>query len=130
MLLLRAKLNFFLCIFSPVVLLFQGCGIGQNPVEKIQRELKNEKEYTIILNDMREEGNFFPSYYHQYRIDIGDQKTQRPFIEVDESLYKKNEPYLGMALSGKTADGKPGRRQPPPRFARLSSWPRQSGLMS
>ena len=71
MLLFRGKLNFFLCILSPVVLLFQGCGIGQNPVEKIQRELKNEKEYTIILNDMREEGNFFPSYYHQYRIDIG-----------------------------------------------------------
>ena len=106
MLLPRAKLNFFLCIFfSVIVLLFQGCGIGKNPVEKIQRELQGQKEYTIILNDMREEGNFFPSYYHQYRIDIGDQKTQRPFIEVDESTYKKNEPYLGMALSGKTADG-------------------------
>ena len=39
--------------------------------------------------DMREEGNFFPSYYHQYRIDIGDQKIQRPFIEVDETIYKK-----------------------------------------
>ena len=83
MLSLRAKLIFFLCIFFPVVLLFQGCGVGQNPVEKIQRELQGQKEYTIILNDMREEGNFFPSYYHQYRIDIGDQKIQRPFIEVD-----------------------------------------------
>ena len=56
MLLLRGKLNFFLCIFFSVVLLFQGCGVGQNPVEKIQRELQSEKEYTIILNDMREEG--------------------------------------------------------------------------
>ena len=78
-----------ICIFFSVVLLFQGCGIGQNPVEKIQRELQGEKEYTIILNDMREEGNFFPSYYHQYRIDIGDQKIQRPFIEVDESTIQK-----------------------------------------
>jgi len=74
MILLREKLNFSLCILFSVVLLFQGCGVGQNPVEKIQRELQSEKEYTIILNDMREEGNFFPSYYHQYRIDIGDKK--------------------------------------------------------
>ena len=101
MLLPRTKLNFFLCIFfSVIILLFQGCGVGQNPIEKIQRELQSEKEYTIILNDMREEGNFFPSYYHQYRIDIGYQKIQRTFIEVGESIYKKNESYLGMALSG------------------------------
>ncbi|MBL7021370.1 MAG: hypothetical protein ISR86_12620 [Nitrospinaceae bacterium] len=67
--------------------------------------MQSEKEYAIILHDMREEGNFFPSYYHQYRVDVGEQQTQRPFVEVAESYYKKNEPYLGMALRAKTADG-------------------------
>ena len=100
---LRKKYSFLL--FMLVAFFMQGCGIGQNPVEKIQNELQSEKEYTIILNDMREEGNFFPSYYHQYRVDIAEQQSMRPFVEVDESYYKKNEPYLGMALVAKAADG-------------------------
>ena len=105
MLLLRGKLNFFLCIFFSVVLLFQGCAVEQSPVKKIQSELQGKKEYAIILNDMREKGNFFLSYYHQYRVDVGEQKTVRPFVEVEKSYYKKNQPYLGMVLTAKTADG-------------------------
>jgi hypothetical protein len=76
-----------------------------DPVEKIHNELQGKKEYAIILNDMREAGNFFPSYYHQYRVDVEEQKTVRSFVEVDKSYYKKNEPYLGMVLAAKTADG-------------------------
>lgn len=83
-----------------------GCGGFSNPVESLQKKLQGEKEYSILLNDMREEGNFFPSYYHQYRVDVGDQKRIRPFVEVSESLYKKYEPYLGMVLAAKTPDGK------------------------
>lgn len=105
MLSLRERFKFSLLLFLPVALFIQGCGTGQNPVKKIQKELQGEKEYAIILNDMREEGNFFPSYYHQYRVDVGEQKTQRPFIEVDDSYYKKNQPNLGMVLASKTADG-------------------------
>jgi len=97
----RSSLFFFLL----TALFFQGCGVGQNPVEKIQGQLQGEKEYAIILNDMREEGNFVPSYYHQYRIDVGEQKNIGAFVEVDESFYKKNKPYLGMVLASKTVDG-------------------------
>ena len=97
--------KFSLLFFLSAALFFQGCGVGQNPVEKIQNELQNETEYAIILNDMREEGNFFPSYYHQYRVDLGEHKTMRPFVEVDESYFKKNAAYLGMGLAAKTADG-------------------------
>ena len=101
----RERVRLSLLLFLPIALLFQGCGARQNPVEKIQSELQGKKEYAIILHDMREEGNFFPSYYHQYRVDVGEQKTMRPFVEVDKSYYKKNEPYLGMVLTAKTADG-------------------------
>ncbi len=94
-----------LLFFLLTTLLFQGCGGGQNPVTKIQSELQGEKEYAIILNDMLEEGNFFPSYYHQYRVDVGERKSVRPFVEVDKSYYQKNQPYLGMVLASKTVDG-------------------------
>lgn len=103
--LLRERVRFSLLLFLPIALLFQGCGARQSPVEKIQSELQGKKEYAIILHDMREEGNFFPSYYHQYRVDVGEQKTMRSFVEVDKSYYQKNKPYLGMVLAAKTADG-------------------------
>ena len=103
--LLRERVSFSLLLFLSAALFFQGCGIGQNPVDEIQSQFQGKKEYAIILNDMREEGNFFPSYYHQYRVDVGEQKTVRPFVEVDESFYKKNQPYLGMVLASKSSDG-------------------------
>lgn len=87
------------------VLILPGCGGFSDPVEKLQKELSQEKEYAIILNDMSEEGNFVPSYFHQYRIDRGEKKEVRPFVEVTEPFYKKNEPFLGMALAAKTPDG-------------------------
>jgi hypothetical protein len=93
-------------LFLPILsLFFSGCGGASSPIDKLQKELTEEKEYAIILNDMREEGNFVSSYYHQYRIDKGETKDIRPFVEVSETYYKKNEPYLGMALSAKTPDG-------------------------
>jgi hypothetical protein len=101
--LLRENISLYLVLL--VNFFFQGCGVGQNPIERIQNELQSEKEYAIILHDMREEGNFFPSYYHQYRVDIGEQQSMRPLIEVDEPYYKKNQPFLGMVLASKTADG-------------------------
>ena len=55
---------------------------------------------------MRVQGNFVSSYYHQYRIDKGEIKNIRPFVEVSETYYKKNQPFLGMALAAKTPDGK------------------------
>lgn len=95
---------FFLCL---PLLLTAGCsGPEANPVGLLQKKLQTEPEYAILLNDMRRQGNFFPSYYHQYRVDIGENTQTLPFLEVTHSYYKKNQPYLGMALASKTADGK------------------------
>jgi hypothetical protein len=102
------RTSYFLTLlfsFSLMILFFSGCGGFSSPVEKLQKELAQEKEYAIILNDMREEGNFVSSYFHQYRIDKGETKGILPFVEVSETYYKKNEPYLGMALAAKTSDG-------------------------
>jgi hypothetical protein len=103
------RTSYFLTLFlslSLLTLVFSGCGGVSSPVEKLQKELAQEKEYAIILNDMREEGNFVSSYFHQYRVDKGEIKDILPFVEVSETYYKKNEPYLGMALAAKTPDGK------------------------
>ena len=72
----------------------------------LQKELMNEREYVILLNDMREEGNFFPSYFHQYRVDIGENSDIRSYQLITEDYYKRYEPYLGMVLVSKNLDGK------------------------
>lgn len=94
---------FFLLAALPLT----GCGGPKTgPAEKLARHLQKEPQYAIILNDMKQEGNFFPSYYHQYRVDIGEKSTTYQFVEVDESYFRKNQSYLGMVLASKTADGK------------------------
>ena len=96
----------FTLIFLIFGLLLSSCGGGgSDPVVQLQKELETQPEYSIILNDMREEGNFVPSYYQQYRVDIGENKDIRPFQEVSEEVFKKYEPYLGMALVSKSDKG-------------------------
>ena len=107
-------MSFFSSRFSFLQILFllvacallSACGPSDDPLTPLKQELEKEKEYSIILNDMREEGNFVPSYFHQYRVDIGEKTTLRDPVEVTEKFYRVNEPYLGMAVATRTPDGK------------------------
>ncbi len=101
------KIRSLFLLFAAVLCLatLGGCSGSSDPVTRLQASLEDKPEYAIILNDMRAEGNFVPSYYHQYRVDVGEKKEELPFQEVDEDVYKKYEPYLGMVLASKSADG-------------------------
>ena len=97
-------------IRSPVVLVgvllwVWGCGGPRNPVEEMQKSLANAPEYMILLEDMREEGRFFTDYYHKYKVIQGDRQRVTAWIEVPESVYRKYESFLGMALAAKSDKG-------------------------
>ena len=95
-------------------LLLCGCGGERDPVVEMQRSLASAPAYMIVLDDMREEGSFFTKYYHRYLITQGDKKVQTDWIEVSESIYKKYEPFLGMALVAKSEkDGVNNTPHPP-----------------
>lgn len=119
--------------FLPIVLLaLSACGAPQNSIEAIKAEYESSPEYAVILNDMEEEGNFFPTYYHQYRVDIGDQKIMKPPVEVDENFYKNNVNFLGMVLAAKTNDGKSYNTPFPPGYqyvgnSQYGHWQQGSG---
>jgi hypothetical protein len=85
-------------------LLLPGCS-QTPPLERFQAQLASAPEYSIILEDMQEEGTFFTSYYHRYRIVQGDTERTTDWMEVSESDYRANENFLGMTLASKTADG-------------------------
>jgi len=90
--------------FRLVVLLFFLCGCAQKPgipVEKIKSDLKDVADYSIILEDMKEDGNFITQYFHKYRIVKGEESWTTGWLEVPEKYYRKNEKFLGMTLAGK-----------------------------
>lgn len=76
-----------------------------NPVQQIMRDLKDAPEYSVILDDMKEEGTFFPDYFHKYKIVQDTTERATDWKEVPERFYRQNQNYLGMALIAKTRDG-------------------------
>ena len=80
---------------------FWGCGSDELPLKKIEKSLANVPEYSIILEDMKEEGNFFKEYSHQYKLVKPDSAVDKGWFEVPENFYRANENFLGMAIAGR-----------------------------
>ena len=96
-----------------LLLIFIACS-QRDPVEEMQNTLASAPEYTIILEDMQEEGAVFTKYYHKYRVLQGERDLQTDWVEVSESIFQKYEPFLGMALVSKSeADGVNNSPHPP-----------------
>ncbi|MYC14723.1 MAG: hypothetical protein F4Y39_13415 [Gemmatimonadetes bacterium] len=96
------------------LLLLSGCGGERDPVVEMQKSLASAPAYMIVLDDIREEGTLFTTYYHRYLITQGEKKVQSDWIEVSESIYRKYEPFLGMALVAKSEqDGVNNTPHPP-----------------
>ena len=106
-------------------LLLAGCA-ATNPLERLQRELDRYPEYSVILADMREEGTFLTDYSHQYRVTTGQREKGsldlvyaekiRDWERIDRRTYAKYQPYLGMVILSKGADGKVDKNQHPPGY--------------
>jgi hypothetical protein len=91
--------NVFKYIVAFVLLI--GCG-QRDPVVEMQKTLASAPDYTIILDDMQAEGSFFTKYYHKYRVLQGKREMQTDWVEVEEDVYRKYEPFLGMSLVSKS----------------------------
>ena len=94
--------RFLTCaVAAAVLLLLAGCGnefTGELPIHRIRAELADVTTYSVVLEDMKEEGNFIRSYYHKYRI-IRETKAQTTdWMEVSKDFYRANEENLGMSL--------------------------------
>ena len=81
-----------------------GCGGSKVdiPINKLKTKLIDVPTYSIILEDMKEDGNFVKTYYHKYRIvkpDDGAETTD--WLQVPESYFNKNASFLGMTLLAK-----------------------------
>lgn len=85
------------------VVCIAGCAGSSSPLEELKAQLQTAPEYSIILEDMREEGFFLPVYMHKYQVLQGEQTWSSGWREVSEDFYRKNENFLGMTLASKAA---------------------------
>ena len=102
-----------------------GCVAG-DPLERLQGELDRYPEYSVILADMREEGTFSTDYWHQYRVTTGEREAGsddlvyaeniRDWERVDRRTFARYQPYLGMVILSKGADGNVDHDQHPPGY--------------
>jgi hypothetical protein len=113
-----------------------------NPLNEFQRSYAPYDEYTVVLDDMRVEGNFFKEYQHRYKVLHSQLKagtTDQEFVEanidwrpVPQRFFQQLERYLGMVILSKGADGKVDKASYyPPAYhyvgnSRYGSWQRNS----
>jgi len=60
-------------------------------LDRLQEALKDVPSYSIILEDMKEEGNFRSSYYHKYRVVLPKETQTTDWLKVSADYYKTNE---------------------------------------
>lgn len=105
--------------------IFSACG-GSSALKDVEKDLAKYPEYSIILQDMKIEGNFFKEYYQRYKIVYADQvagqdslsyfTSTTDWLRVSEKEYRRHEPFLGMVLAAKTRDGNVIDTEQPPGY--------------
>lgn len=93
--------KFFYLVLTAFILSFYSCGNDELPIKSIQKELNNVPHYSVILNDMKEEGNFFKEYLHQYKVVQPNLSWKKDWVKVPKQYYQSTAGLLGMALLAK-----------------------------
>lgn len=100
------------CILTLAALWALSCG-RSNPLNRLQSQVSGYPEYSIILDDMDREGNFFTDYYHKYKLvwresgDEGELRSRETGWErVDKRTFQRYSNCLGMAVVSKNDQGK------------------------
>lgn len=104
-----------LALFLIVSVVIAGCGGPGDPLTKINSTLQGVPTYSIILDDMKEEGNFFTHYFHKFQVVTPEKSTKTDWIEVSKDFYENNLPFLGMTVYSKQ-DGKGADMAGPPGY--------------
>lgn len=118
------KIRTFLIL--SLFILVSACSAPKSPLRSIQARLDKYPEYSIILQDMKEEGVFSKSYFHQYQIVYAEKtgegddlayKTQTTeWLRTPKNDYRQYFDYLGMTLISKSAEGAVANTQQPPGY--------------
>ena len=107
------------------LLFVAGCST-ETPLDRLQRQLEPYPEYSVTLQDMREDG-----YYHQYGVVIGESQAGSEDLVYRDSIldwqqvgrrtYDRYQPHLGMVILSKGPDGIVDQSQHPPGYQQVGN---------
>lgn len=92
----NTSLTLFLALIPALFL--TGCGEPENPLDVLRSTLDDESAYSIMLEDMRQEGSLFPKQYHKYEVATDLRSFSTDWYEVPENLFTRYLPFLGMVV--------------------------------
>lgn len=93
------------------------CG-SKDPVKELIRDLDRYPEYSLIVDDTRIEGSFFPDYSLRFQVltaagqrvagrdTIVYEERRTDWMEVREETFYRYEKYVGMVVASKSLDGR------------------------
>lgn len=97
-----------------------GCGNSSDPstfpVKMIQQNQKGVPTYSVLLEDMKEDGDFIKTYFHKYRVIEPENVWTTDWWQVPKTYYMDNENFMGMTLFAQK-DGKIQDTVQPPGYA-------------
>ena len=98
----------------------------QTPLERLEQDLDRYPEYSVVLQDMSDEGF---GHAHQYRVVVGEPQagSEEPvyreavldWMEVDSGTYDRYRSSLGMVVLSKGTDGAVDREEHPPGYQQV-----------
>ncbi len=113
----KIKLQALLPMATILLLLMTtwGCGPKQPPLAKIRQKLSDASTYSVVLENMKQEGTFFKDYYHQYEIATPEKTWATGWLKVPKKFYQRYAMYLGMTVAG-MENGEPSTVAAPPGY--------------
>lgn len=98
----------------------------QTTLDRLASELERYPEYSVVLQDMTDEGF---GYAHRYRVVVGEPQggSEEPvyreavldWVDVDSGTYERYQSSLGMVILSKGADGVVDRGEHPPGYQQV-----------
>ncbi|MCP4629334.1 MAG: hypothetical protein GY850_38395 [bacterium] len=107
-----------------------GCGGPPPPLDEIRETVKGIPTCSVVLDDMKVEGNFFKDYYHKYKVITAEKTVDMGWMATSEKVYQRYLPFLGMTIWSKQ-DGKESSTAGPAGYEyvgnrKYGSWQRDS----
>jgi len=112
-------LTFVIITLTLLLLIGQGCSATRpdNPIMKLRESLNQQKEYSVILADMKEnKGLFSSTYEHRYQIIINEDIETTNWTAVPPEVYRRYASFLGMTILSKTKEGGVSESASPPGY--------------
>ena len=114
----------FYCYLHLLLLLgLAGCSgesYEKTPLDTLVLGMDTVDDYTIVLHDMKQEGSFFPDFFHKYKIITEKQgkpsSTITDWQAVDNQLFDQHINDMGMEVVSKK-DGKVKKQVAPPGYS-------------